>query len=271
MKKILVPTDFSPVANNAMAYAIELATAFNSELHLYHAYSFDRFNYDLSYTDEEQPFIKEVERKMKLAELRFKNEVAQNELSLKTIIRQRNILSLFQSDAKEDGIDLIVMGTKGATGLEKVIFGSVAAAALAMTKVPVLVVPPEQSFQPLQHIVLAVDRKETEEEVTLPLRELALKYGAKITLLNVNKQQDDNVLRKLNLSGLEGLNTIYQEVPFSNSINETINDFITKTDCDLLCMIKREKGFLESIFSKSVAKEQSYNSEVSLLVLPEKR
>ena len=271
MKKILVPTDFSPVANNAMSYAIELAAAFNSELLLYHAYSFDRFNYDLSYPDEEQPFIKEVERKMKLAELRFKNKAAQNQLSLKTIIKQRNILSLFQSDAKEDGIDLIVMGTKGATGLEKVIFGSVAAAALAMTKVPVLVVPPEQSFQPLQHIVLAVDHKETDGEVLSPLRALASKYETKITLLNVNKQQNDNVHRKLNIPGLEGLETTYQEVPFSNSINETINDFITKADCDLLCMIKREKGFFESIFSKSVAKEQSYNSQVALLILPEKR
>lgn len=162
------------------------------------------------------------------------------------------------------------MGTKGATGLEKAVFGSVAAAALEMAKVPVLVIPPDRSFLPLEHIVLAIDHKVTTGAVLAPLQKLASKFGAKITLLNVNTSQNKYADREFYFSALEGVETTYQEVPMSTSINESINEFIAKEGCDLLCMVRREKGFFESIFKKSVTKEQVFNSWIPLLVLPEK-
>ncbi|HMQ48425.1 MAG TPA: universal stress protein [Saprospiraceae bacterium] len=61
MQKILVPTDFSPVADNALNYAIEIAAKFESELLLYHVYTFHRkvdFNWD--FPEDEQPYVKKI-------------------------------------------------------------------------------------------------------------------------------------------------------------------------------------------------------------------
>lgn len=57
----------------------------------------------------------------------------------------------------------------------------------------------------------------------------------------------------------------------SKSINESINEFIRDHKSDLLCMIRREKGFFESIFKKSITKTQVYNTRIPLLVLPAKQ
>lgn len=268
MKKILVPTDFSPVADNAMRYAIEIAAEFKSELYLYHVYSFDRFNYDLNFPEDEQPFTEKVERKMNLTKLRFIEKITQNGLSVKTIVEQGDIFSLFKRKVKKHGIDLIIMGSKGASGLKKVIFGSVTATALEMANVPMLVVPPGNSFHPLQHIVIAMGHYEVSPSVLSPLQKLASKFGAKATLLNVNTGSDRNAYRKIDLS-LEGVETTYREVPMSKSINETINKFIQEEGCDLLCMIRREQGFFKSVFKKSITMAQVFSNQVPLLVLPE--
>ncbi len=268
MKKILVPTDFSPVADNAIRYAIEIAAEFKSELYLYHVYSFDRFNYDLNFPEDEQPYTEKVERKMNLTKLKFMEKITQNGLSVKTFVEQGDIFSLFKRKVKKHGIDFIVMGSKGASGLKKVIFGSVAAMALEMANAPVLVVPPGYSFNPLQHIVLAMDHNEVSLSMLSPLQKLASKFGAKATLLNVNTGSGRNTYREIDLY-LEGVETTYREVPIFNSINETINKFIQKEGCDLLCMIRREKAFFKSFLKKSITKAQVFSNQVPLLVLPE--
>ena len=268
MKKILVPTDFSPVADNSLKHAIEIAEKFKSELCLYHVYSFDRFNYDLNFDDDEQPFAKEMERNMKKTKLKFIDVITQKGLSVQTMVKRDSIFSLFGSRVKKHEFDLIIMGSKGASGLEKVVFGSVAATAIEIAKVPVLIVPPTCTFRPLEQIVLAMDKKEVSPNVLSPLQKLAFKFGAIVTVLNVKSGSDKNAYMKIDLC-LDGVETAYREVPMSGSINESINDFIGKEGCDLLCMIRREKGFLEGIFNKSITKAQAFNSQVPLLVLPE--
>ena len=160
------------------------------------------------------------------------------------------------------------MGSKGATGFEKVIFGSVAATALEIAKVPVMVIPPKQSFQSFDHIILATDSKEISTDILSPLQKLAIKFGAKITILRVNTDSNKNDY-KIKEIKLDGVETTYRETPFLNSINDSINSFIEKEGCDLLCMIRREKGFFESIFKKSVTETQVYNHQIPLLVIPE--
>ena len=269
MKKILVPTDFSPVADNAIEHAIGIAAAFQSELYLYHVYSINKVDYNLNVPAEEQPVRKLCERKMRLTEMKYSNALTQQGLSVKTVVEDDTIFALFKRKAKEHKISLIVMGSKGATGLKRVVFGSVAAAALEMAGVPVLVVPPGHTFRPLQNIVLAIDQQELSKEDLLPLQKLATTFGAKVTLLYV-KTGSANKSHEQIASCLAGVESTYREVPLVNSINESTNAFTKSQDCDLLCMVRRERGFFESFFKKSITEEQVYNSDIPLLVLPEK-
>jgi hypothetical protein len=137
-----------------------------------------------------------------------------------------------------------------------------------MVKVPVLVIPPKYAFRQLKHIVLAIDHKEVSPETIVPLQNLILKFGAKVTLLNVNTYLKKNAFRNTNLY-LDEIETEYREIPLTKSINESIQDFIEKGGCDLLCMVRREKSFFEIFFNKSITKIQAFNSQIPLLVLPE--
>tara|TARA_R110002049_G_scaffold1113_2_gene8201 strand:+ start:6868 stop:7677 length:810 start_codon:yes stop_codon:yes gene_type:complete len=268
MKKILVPTDFYPVADNAIKYAIEIAAGFQSELYLYHVYSFNKFNYDWDFPKDKQPYTKKVERRMKRTRFKFMKKIKEKGLSIQTLVEEDGFFSLFKTKVIEHGVDMIVMGSKGASGLEKIVFGSIAATALEMAKVPVLVVPPEHTFRQLGNIVLAIDHRKVPPNVLLPLQKLAFKFGAKVTILNVYTHPNKNADRISDLH-LDGIVTAYREVPMSKSINETINKFIEKEGCDLLCMLRREKGFFERVFQKSITKTQVFSNNVPLLVLPE--
>lgn len=269
MQRILVPTDFSPVADNALSYAIEIAAHFGSELILYHVYHMRRkIDYDWNFPDDEQPFVKKLEQKMNFTKQKFIEKITQKGLSIQTIVEENNIFSLFERKVMKHDINLIIIGSNGASGLKKVIFGSVAATALEMSKVPVLVVPPKHAFAPVEQIVLATDLNEVSTSILSPLQKLAFKFGAKVTILNVNTGSNkDTHQRNIYLKDIE---TTYHEVPMSKSINESINEFIEKNKRDLLCMIRRERGFFESIFKGSITKSQVYSNRIPLLVLPEK-
>ncbi len=268
MKKILIPTDFSPVADNATKFAIEIADAFKSKLFLYHVYTMKKSDYDLNFSDEEQPFKKKVNRNMEKTVKKFKEIITQKDLKLHSKVYQGNIFSLFGRTVKKDGIELIVIGSKGASGINKMIYGSVAAIALEKSKIPLLVVPPKSSFQSLRNIVLAIDNKDVSPDVLSPLQKMVEKFGAKVTLLNIKKDSKKDTQREDTIE-LAGVETTYREIPLSKNINESINKFVEEEDCDLLCVVRRKKGFLESIFKKSISKNQVYNSRVPLLVLPE--
>lgn len=268
MKKILVPTDFSLVADNALEYAIEITAHFKSEIHLYHIYSFDRFNYDLNLPKEKQPYPKELERSMRGTKLKFIKKITEKGLSIRTFVEEDSLFSLFKTKVIAYGIDMIVMGSKGASGMTKVFFGSVAATALDMAKVPVLVVPPKHTFHPIGHIVLAIDQNRIAPEVLSPLMQLALTFGAKVTLLSIgtnSKKKTGPVL----YPNFDIVETVFREVPMYKNINETIDRFVQEEACELLCMVRREKGILRSLLHRSVTKTQVYRNLVPLLVLPE--
>lgn len=267
MKKILVPTDFSPVADNALQYAIDLAAIFKSELYLYHVYSFDSFNYDQNFPKYDQPYTKEVMLEMERTELKFKDTVAEKELKLRTFVEEETFFSLFKIKVVTHHIDMILMGSKGASGMTKVFFGSVAATALDMAKVPVLIVPPDHTFQRNGKIVLALDQ-EIALNVLSPLQKLASVLGAKVTVLHVETASNKYV-DKLSDLEIDGVETTFRAVTMTKSINETIDQFIREEGGNLLCMIRREKGIFKSLFHKSVVKTQVFSNQIPLLVLPE--
>ncbi len=270
MKKILIPTDFSSIADNATMYAIGLAEAFKSKLFLDHVYDIKKADYDRSIPDKEQPYRKKMKATLEESAKKFEEIIREKGLSLQTKAYQGVITSLFGKTVRRDGIDLIVMGSKGASGMTKIIYGSVAATALEESRIPLLVVPPEYTFQPLQHIVLAIDNKEIAAGLLSPLQKLAAKFGAKVTILNIYTDSN-NEDKKEDRVILDGVQTIYRSVPMSQSINESISRFVAQTEegCDLLCMVRRKKSFFERILKKSLTKTQVYDNRIPLLILPE--
>ena len=269
MKKILVPTDFSTIADNALNYAIELAAAFKSQLYLCHVYNIHRkVDYNWKYGPDEQPYVKELEQKMNTTRLKFDEKIKLKGVQLHTILEEDSLFSLFKKKVVEHEIDLIVMGTKGASGFEKVIFGSVAATALEYANVPVLVIPPDHTFQSMKQVILATDLADSPTIIRSLLKKVATAFGAHLTVLHVNSNPNNDT-QPADYLALTDIETTYREIALSGSINESINAFIDKNEFDLICMLRRRRNFFESILNKSITKAQVFNSSIPLLVLPE--
>ncbi len=142
-KRILVPHDFSDDAAAALDWAIELAAQLGAELHLLHAYRLplEMFSpYGVPFPDSVMPEIREAARR-RLNELKARVEAAG--LKGQVQLREGPPADAIVEAARELSADLIVMGTRGRTGLAHVVLGSVAQRTVRLAPCPVLTLKAE--------------------------------------------------------------------------------------------------------------------------------
>jgi len=150
IKKILCPTDFSENSEHALKYALTLATLSQAERRLFHVV--EPITYPQS-TELFEPVLDEVELMMKM-EAAFQTQLEDQVSALKDeyskitgkIVTGNTFLAIIQA-ARDESVDIIVMGTHGRTGLAHVLIGSVAEKVVREAPCPVLTVKhPEHEF-----------------------------------------------------------------------------------------------------------------------------
>ena len=150
IKKILCPTDFSENSEHALQYALTLATLSQAELRLFHVV--EPITYPQS-TELFEPVLDEVELMMKM-EAAFQTQLEDQVSALKDeypkitgkLVTGNTFLAIIQA-ARDESVDIIVMGTHGRTGLAHVLIGSVAEKVVREAPCPVLTVKhPEHKF-----------------------------------------------------------------------------------------------------------------------------
>ena len=150
IKKILCPTDFSENSEHALQYALTLATLSQAELRLFHVVEPITFPQS---TQLFEPVLDEVELMMKM-EAAFQTQLEDQVSALKDeypkitgkLVKGNTFLEIIRV-ARDDDVDMIVMGTHGRTGLAHVLIGSVAEKVVREAPCPVLTVKhPEHEF-----------------------------------------------------------------------------------------------------------------------------
>jgi nucleotide-binding universal stress UspA family protein len=140
IRKILVPTDFSPHSDQAMQYAAMIARAFKARILLVHV--IEPLTYSITDTlqvTDHFVALKTIARPLlETARKRFQKEGLSVETDLLTGIPYRQILN----KARRIGVDMIVMGTHGRTGVEHFLLGSVAEKVVRLAPCPVVTVRP---------------------------------------------------------------------------------------------------------------------------------
>jgi nucleotide-binding universal stress UspA family protein len=264
MKKILVPTDFSANSKNALQYALAIADRFGSQITLLHTVQVIQLASMLKSMDE--VLIQEAEQEM---------EALTKDLSdyqITTQINKGEAIETISKTAKEGGYDLVVMGTKGASGLKEVFIGSVTGGVMRRTDTPILAIPEGYAPKPIKNIVLALANMTlSSESVIQPLLDLTQKLEAEVKIFHVLKRNqtdyDDFLQTKLWLQNLPHSTHIENE---RGSLSSSILSFVNSVDGDMLCMVHRKRGFIgffEHIFNKSVTLTEVFNAELPLLIL----
>jgi nucleotide-binding universal stress UspA family protein len=262
MNKILVPVDFSEASSNALSYALHLLGAAPLEvtvLHVYHLMSTATLMKNI-----DGLLIKEANERMD--ELLAKVQPEHANVVFKRKIVKAQAVSAIVSLGDSDQYDLIVMGTKGASGFKEVFMGSVAGGVIANTSAPVVVVPADHAFRPLEKILLAVsDHPFSDVKTIEPLRKIASLHQSELKVLHIADQKSPQVEEAL--TALEDLNPSFAYVSGTGHISKDLNEYLNKDFSDLLCLIRRKKSFFNRLLNESVTLKQTFNSSVPLLVL----
>ena len=276
MKLLLVPTDFSPIADNAMKYAMDMAKATNSNLMLVNMYQ-------IPISFSEVPLVT-----ISLDELR---KISQNKLaSIKHNIENitgggihvytESILGEVSYEVEKLCERLhpyaVIVGTRGVTGIGKFFLGSNTQSIVEHVNTPVLVIPPGATFKPFKKIGLATDMKGVIEHTPVePIRELVSFFDADLHVLNVDYERrhftSNTPEESLHMDMLlSGMNPVYDFIE-NKDVEDGLQEFAEKNNLDLLITLPKKQHFLEKILEKSVTRDLIYHTNLPLMCIHQKQ
>lgn len=268
MKTILFPSDFSENANNALDYAVELCQLMKAKLVLFHAYELPYSTNTMS-TTLLSLMKQEANKQLNKCVASISSKAPGVEIE--TILRQGNAVRSISEVASHVSADLIVMGTKGASGVKEVFVGSNTASVIYRSQLPVLVVPEEAKYRTIDKVVYASDFLEKNESNALSrLKEFVQQIAAEILVLHVALPDEDEsltakVLEK-NLADVK--HSFYVET--KGNIEEGIREFVDEKGADILVMMARKHSMLDLLFNPvRLTKRMTYQPDLPLLILHE--
>lgn len=270
MKTILFPTDFSKNAENALHYALEFALKLEAKLVLLNVVTLP---YDLNLRVEEavqsvEGFYDEKLRGV-IADIQRNPRYAS--LSVQGITTGGSIVHTILSTATKIEASLIIMGTTGASGLSKLLFGTNTAEVIRQSEVPVLVIPEEAAYSDFKTIAFAIDYKEDD----LKLLERAGKLASmlKTNLETVHVAPKYNLQEQILHNGLMQLTKdqsayIFNEhrLIINKSFQAGMEAYLNENPQVLLAMAHYKRRFIESLLTKSISQEMAYHSKTPLLI-----
>ncbi len=279
MKNILLPTDFSKNSWNAIQYALAFFKKSSCNFYLLHVTSIS------NYAGGESPIIptsNTIEKTLlKHAKLELQKLV--QKIKKLQISSNHNFITLSSYDyfidavrnhISEKNIDLIVMGTKGATGLKEAIIGSNTGDLITKVKCPVLVVPEKAVYHTLKEIAFPTDYNLFYQAKILDgISDLVKAHDAVIRILHVAKK--NKTLTAFQNENKDYLNDFFMDEKHSfhkvtnKKIEAGIQCFVESRDIDMIIMIAKNLNFFQQILFKPTVEEISYHTEVPFLVLHE--
>jgi nucleotide-binding universal stress UspA family protein len=263
MNKILVPVDFSETSSNALSYAVQLFGASDLEITVLHMYGV-RSGGALLMKNIDGVLQKDAQQKMDDLLKTMQNQYP--EVIFKPKMTKNEAIPAIVAMGDSGTYDFIVMGTKGASGLKEVFLGSVAGGVVSRTTAPVLVVPMDHAYRPLEKIVMAIGNDTfSSDTVITPLKKIAALHQSEVKVLHIADKKTPQIEEAL--LAMEDLNPTVDYAFGSGNVNKDLNDYLTKDFSGLACLIRTKKGFFERLFNESVTLKQTFSSAVPLLIL----
>lgn len=260
MKKILVPTDFSQEAENALKVASQIARKHGSEIYLLHMLEIPMQDIDAVSSHADVP---EVMFFMKMAHQKFEDILNSNYLkglTVHEIVKPDGSFNGISDICKEHGINMITMGSHGASGIKEMFVGSNAEKAVRNSDVPVLVIKNDHDDFSVDDIVFASDFKNDNKETYRQATEFAMAFGAQLHLLMVNTASSFTTTKKAN----DRINAFIEDYSFKNytiniyndeSIEKGILNFSKQIDADLIGISTHGRQGIAHFFNGSISED----------------
>ncbi|MHA7831719.1 MAG: universal stress protein [Flagellimonas sp.] len=278
-KRVLLPTDYSKNALNAIRYALELYKNVRCDFFILNAFHISGYTLDSMrvpelgepyYEAAKQESEEGMEKLMQMIKLHPQNDKHE----FHTITTFNSLTEAIRNVIDKKDIDIIVMGTKGVTESKARIFGTNTVNVMEQIKeCPVIAVPHDYMFQTPREIVFPTDYKTPFKRKEIgDLIEISNLYDAQINVVHIDKDKDGKLSKKEKINKdllqeiLQGTNYKIHFLP-ADKISSGINKFIDDHGCDMIAFLNRKHLFFRSILSNPLVKKIGYEPKVPVLEL----
>lgn len=282
IRQILVPVDFSEHSMNALSYGQVL---FEKNEVTFHLFATFQLNAPGVIEDEwgnewlESWESADMETYIPVDELeKLLKEVKQNNKNEKHQFKMVYTVNTLEDGVAEQvaklGIDLILMGTKGAKGLKQFFLGS--NAVILINKVrscPIIVVPSAYTTKtgPKQVVFSTNFKRQFNTRELQPLMDLLTQWNAKLKIVQLMEDEYLDYRQKIHRDALvvllKKIPHVFNKIMFDSSETEAIRDFVMETQSDMISLIYHKQSFLYGLLQENVVEKTAFNSPVPLLVL----
>lgn len=270
MKSIIVTTDFSAVAENAVKYASEMALSIQADLLILTVA-------EIPVTYSDVPIILGLEDLMRNTEkdmLALKEDVnlkTKGKLNIITEVGMGSYFNELKTVCERIKPYAVVMGSQGKTAAEHQMFGSHAVYAMKNLEWPLITVPAGISFSSLKKIGLACDLEgELETTQIDEIKKLLNDFNAELHVINTGKPgvyNSDIVFESISLENmLKPVKPNYHFITDKNT-DEGIIDFSDEHNIDLLIVLPKRHGLLDKLIHRSHTKQLVLHSHVPVMAL----
>lgn len=277
MKTILVPTDFSKTAQNAVEVAASIATKSKAQiilLHVVEEIEEGSFNVEgeaaASGDWEDRIFTAKMIQKSKQQLSRAAGALAEAGINVKQLLRVGTPYHGIQAIITEHKADLVVMGTNGRSPLEDILVGSNTEKVIRRSSCPVLSVNKKPARLDFKSIVYAVSLRKDETTIPPLVRELQKLYGSTLHLVRVNTPGlfiNDKIAKERVREWAQLLKLEDFDVNIYNDFSEEagIINFADSVDADMIAMSTHGRTGISHLLNGSIAEDVTNHAKRCVL------
>lgn len=275
MLNILVPTDFSKLSKVAIKYAIHFANKIDGNITLLYVVTqvdTPRAGLRLRFHALEKELTKAAKEDLEGLVQEFSSLVKTSHPIKTKIARGTSFNEAVRNEARKLRSGLIIMGTRGASGLRKYIVGSNTASVIDVSQIPVLVVPEFAEFKNFRTVVHATDMKHTERELKT-LMPYVKQFDAVVHLIHITSslKQVGQMEKKIEaVVAKTGFGSIVVRIMVNKNIDEAIEHYVSSAKADLLTTFTQDHGFYDKLFDRSITRKLAFQSKMPLLAFRQK-
>ncbi|HPE84108.1 MAG TPA: universal stress protein [Aequorivita sp.] len=280
-KRILIPTDFSRNAWNAIKYAMELYKREYVEFFIIHSYYLSGYSKENLLTPEpKEKDLKKVqeasEKDMEKLKVQMGFYEENDNHTFHYMSEFGSFFDVMKATVEKQDIELVIMGTQGETDNKTVILGSNAVNAMEKIRnCPVLAIPSTVLFKDPNEIVFPTSFKTHYKEKELAtLVEISRSTNSPIRILHIQKGKN---LSKSQLENKALLEKILDAASFTHhtlydiEINDGVRCFVQSRQSEMIAIVNKKHNFFGGVFSNPMVKELGKHTAVPLLAMHDLR
>ena len=270
MKKIIVLTDFSSASHNAGKYAVLLAKEFDATVTLLNVTPPSVIVHDSMFASVMITQAEILQQNQDQMDQEISQLSKLNGQKTRGFVTEGFLSDIISAMVLKEKTDLVVMGMKG-KGKSNSVFGSTTTVLIRKSDFPILVIPEDAAYKPIEHITYASDFDSSIEiERFAALVKIAEKFSAPLSILHVEKNDRftaENALGKVKTNSQFSRLTHEFYTIREKDVVVGINKFMDENPCSLLAMVAHKHTLFDRVFGIVHTKEMSLQTKIPLLVL----